>query len=401
MTDEERKTQDEQSTEMIPEKGQDTAVASSAEASQEANGQVITPEQTPANKMSQAASVPSTVPMPKADAESSATPYDMVTPQTPTSQDGVWAQGQPQQPLPPQPQLQRPIGMSYQPYAQDQGYIPPTEVPPVPPVPPVPDATQEQNVRKHDPLLIGLSIGGLALGVIALFVACAGNAYITNVEHNVNVVSQDVDELKSHVYADDATNSGSLFDRLFGDKFGKDDGKDNVIGNDDNANYDGKSSETDGSEGYLGVRVSDTEGGGAYVLDVIKGSPADDAGIEKYDNITKFGDTEISDQMDLIDAVADSKPGDKVDVTVVRMNKEKEVSVTIGDKAELADEEGSNDSKNENDTDDSDNTTDNGKADDKSPSDNDNKNDNDADDRNTPSVKEREELSLGGKMRKG
>ena len=57
---------------------------------------------------------------------------------------------------------------------------------------------------------------------------------------------------------------------------------------------------------------------GAFIVHVASGSPADEAGIKADDVITKFGDQEITDSNELIQAIHDSQVGQKVEITFWR-----------------------------------------------------------------------------------
>jgi len=57
---------------------------------------------------------------------------------------------------------------------------------------------------------------------------------------------------------------------------------------------------------------------GAYVVEVIRGSAADRAGIKPDDVIIRFGDVEITPETPLNEAVAEKRPGQRVLVTVWR-----------------------------------------------------------------------------------
>lgn len=79
---------------------------------------------------------------------------------------------------------------------------------------------------------------------------------------------------------------------------------------------------------FLGV-ASSSEEDGAKVSSVTKGSPAEKAGLIKGDIITKVGSDNINDADDLIDAVGDHKPDDKVSITYKRGDKENTITVTL------------------------------------------------------------------------
>ncbi|QIN78370.1 PDZ domain-containing protein [Rubrobacter marinus] len=94
---------------------------------------------------------------------------------------------------------------------------------------------------------------------------------------------------------------------------------------------------------YLGVGVSNltmeiadryglpTETG-ALVTQVESGSPADDAGIEPRSVITAVGGEAIRDTGDLLAALRDYAPGDRVEMTVVNNGEEAPVTVELGER---------------------------------------------------------------------
>lgn len=75
---------------------------------------------------------------------------------------------------------------------------------------------------------------------------------------------------------------------------------------------------------------------GAYIFSsgsrsaVSPGSPADDAGLEDEDIITKINDQEIGPQGSLSSVIGQYQPGDKVTVTYLRDGSEKTASLTFG-----------------------------------------------------------------------
>lgn len=74
---------------------------------------------------------------------------------------------------------------------------------------------------------------------------------------------------------------------------------------------------------------------GAYVVDVVSGSPAEKAGIEVGDIITKFDGQETKDQKDgLTSLISKKKPGDKVDLELSRDSEVKKLSVTLSEFSE-------------------------------------------------------------------
>jgi putative serine protease PepD len=82
---------------------------------------------------------------------------------------------------------------------------------------------------------------------------------------------------------------------------------------------------------YLGIQVSDAaDNGGAKVNSVVSNSPADNAGLEAGDVITKIDGKQITSADDLTAVVNIYKPGDKATITLDRGGSTKSVSVTFG-----------------------------------------------------------------------
>jgi serine protease Do len=90
--------------------------------------------------------------------------------------------------------------------------------------------------------------------------------------------------------------------------------------------------------GWLGISISNVAAPstgakpprGAQVMDVIKGGPAERAGLKKNDIITRFGDVEITDSSQLQNSVAATSSGRDVKLTILREGKQQEVTVRIG-----------------------------------------------------------------------
>lgn len=80
------------------------------------------------------------------------------------------------------------------------------------------------------------------------------------------------------------------------------------------------------------------QGGGARIIDdkdaggkaVEEDGPADSAGLEPGDVITRFGDTKIRDANQLITLIRDKKPKEKVKVVYERGGSEKDTEITLG-----------------------------------------------------------------------
>ncbi|MEO6406353.1 MAG: PDZ domain-containing protein [Ferruginibacter sp.] len=79
---------------------------------------------------------------------------------------------------------------------------------------------------------------------------------------------------------------------------------------------------------YLGVST-EKDDAGAKITDVVKGSPAEKAGLEKDDIITKLGDKKITGSQDLFDAVNAKKEKEEVKISYLRGKKEKSAKATL------------------------------------------------------------------------
>jgi serine protease Do len=94
--------------------------------------------------------------------------------------------------------------------------------------------------------------------------------------------------------------------------------------------------------GWLGVSIQDVNDaiaaamglkkpGGALVADVIKGSPADDAGLKVGDIILAVNNQPIRTSADLRNIVASSAPGSSISVELQRSGHERTVDVTLSE----------------------------------------------------------------------
>ena len=91
----------------------------------------------------------------------------------------------------------------------------------------------------------------------------------------------------------------------------------------------GTSSTVAGQQAFLGVTLEDAPNG-AGVAQVVNGSPADDAGLQAGDVITKVGDTSVSSSADAVRAIRAHEVGDTVTITWTRDGR------TMTGKAELS-----------------------------------------------------------------
>lgn len=95
--------------------------------------------------------------------------------------------------------------------------------------------------------------------------------------------------------------------------------------------------------GFLGVNIREVDDElakdsklskiqGAYVVDLVKGGAAEDAGLKPGDVITKVGAAEIKNTADLTEHVARYRPGESVDLEIVRSGQTIHKSVTLKSK---------------------------------------------------------------------
>lgn len=83
------------------------------------------------------------------------------------------------------------------------------------------------------------------------------------------------------------------------------------------------------NEAFLGVSSRKAEKGGATVLDITKGSPAEKAGLKKGDVITKVNEQEIESPDNLFETIHRFKPGEKVKIVFKREGKAQAVTATL------------------------------------------------------------------------
>ncbi len=85
----------------------------------------------------------------------------------------------------------------------------------------------------------------------------------------------------------------------------------------------------DANRAMLGV-VTDENDKGAQINEVTKESAAEKAGLKKGDIITSIGGKKIEEAEDVSEAVRSHKQGDKVDITILRDNKEQKLTAELG-----------------------------------------------------------------------
>lgn len=99
--------------------------------------------------------------------------------------------------------------------------------------------------------------------------------------------------------------------------------------------------------GYLGVRIDTPdaelsealglkENEGAVVVEVQKDTPAEKAGLEKYDVIVEVDGQTIEDAQHLTNLIASYDPGKRVNLKIIRDGKVKHISVRLGERPETS-----------------------------------------------------------------
>lgn len=100
---------------------------------------------------------------------------------------------------------------------------------------------------------------------------------------------------------------------------------------------------------YLGVRLADVtleireeldlvRGDGVAVVDVVRGGPADEAGLRRGDVILRIGSRRVNRVEQAVDALLDHEPGDEVPLLIRRGGQELSVEVELGAHPGLAPE---------------------------------------------------------------
>lgn len=84
---------------------------------------------------------------------------------------------------------------------------------------------------------------------------------------------------------------------------------------------------SDNSQSYYSS--SSSYEAGCYIVQVVEGGAADQAGLQTYDRIVKFDGEDISSSSEVKAILRKHKIGDKVSMTVERDGKEIEVTITL------------------------------------------------------------------------
>jgi S1-C subfamily serine protease len=111
-------------------------------------------------------------------------------------------------------------------------------------------------------------------------------------------------------------------------------GKIRIVAEDEDGNRHERTIEYDGDEprAFLGVRTEEAEGGGALVEDVVEDSPAERVGLREGDLIVGLDGAPIDDSWDLMEQVLAQRPGDLVDLELLRDGRHEGLSVELGER---------------------------------------------------------------------
>lgn len=71
---------------------------------------------------------------------------------------------------------------------------------------------------------------------------------------------------------------------------------------------------------------------GIYVVDVVSGGPADQAGLKAGDRIISIDNTEVAQKTDLGTLMQEHSAGDTLSITIARDGQMQTVSLTLGEK---------------------------------------------------------------------
>lgn len=83
---------------------------------------------------------------------------------------------------------------------------------------------------------------------------------------------------------------------------------------------------------FLGVQTAPaSDGDGALIVEVVSGSPADDAGLERGDRITSIDGEPVGDPLELVAQVRAHRPGDEVELAFERDGEERTATVTLAE----------------------------------------------------------------------
>ena len=87
--------------------------------------------------------------------------------------------------------------------------------------------------------------------------------------------------------------------------------------------------------GLLGLYTTNDCAGGAMVKDVLRNGPADKAGLERGDIITKYNDNDITNSEQLVVAIYQTNPGDNVAITYKHGGRTETTQAKLADAASI------------------------------------------------------------------
>lgn len=91
------------------------------------------------------------------------------------------------------------------------------------------------------------------------------------------------------------------------------------------------SDEASAGQGFLGITARNTPGG-VLVIEVLPGSAADKAGIERGDHVVAFDGESIVSRQQLGDVIRGTEPGTEVEMVLGGPNGGRTVSVIVGER---------------------------------------------------------------------
>ncbi len=83
------------------------------------------------------------------------------------------------------------------------------------------------------------------------------------------------------------------------------------------------------SDAYMGAQIESSDNG-AQIIDVMKDSPADKAGLQKEDIVQRVNGARVRSMEDLLSILNFFDPNDTVELNVTRNGKEKKLKMTLG-----------------------------------------------------------------------
>ena len=85
-------------------------------------------------------------------------------------------------------------------------------------------------------------------------------------------------------------------------------------------------------QGFLGIVMENMPGGGALINNIVDGSAADRAGLEKGDIILSYDGYSIQSVEELVSRIDRTKPGTEVEIKISRTGESKILKVQLGSK---------------------------------------------------------------------